>query len=214
MGATGSEVDHPGPRSSVRAHVMVQSLAQPVATNVFKTFRHDEAVLPGAPGVARDKLRCDSIRCSGHTRRNCLSGRGHDSYFVLTKGGVHHPVEVHDGGIEAPHGWGYETPVSFVHRYQNRMGHTEAMARRLPHRCDDQTVRPPDDKRRGVSRVRPKTAFDPSWLHQHRQASPIKRPQLLRKDVRKGSCTTCSSSFSSQSWSRSKCASPGLGKYM
>jgi hypothetical protein len=42
---------------------MVQSLAQPVATNVFETFRGEEAVLPGAPRVARDKLRCGSVGC-------------------------------------------------------------------------------------------------------------------------------------------------------
>ena len=53
----------PGPRWSTRAQVMVQSLAQPVATNVFETFRDDEAVLPGAPRVARDEPRCGSVRC-------------------------------------------------------------------------------------------------------------------------------------------------------
>jgi hypothetical protein len=42
--AARSEVDHPGPRWSTRARVMVQSITQPVATNVFETFRDDEAV--------------------------------------------------------------------------------------------------------------------------------------------------------------------------
>jgi hypothetical protein len=40
---------------------MVQSLTQPVATNVFETFREDQAVLPVAPRVARDKLRSGSV---------------------------------------------------------------------------------------------------------------------------------------------------------
>jgi hypothetical protein len=42
---------------------MVQSLAQPVAANVFETFRDDEAVLPGAPRVARGEPGCGSVRC-------------------------------------------------------------------------------------------------------------------------------------------------------
>jgi hypothetical protein len=42
---------------------MVQSLAQPVATNVFETFSDDEAVLPGAPRAARDYLRYGSVLC-------------------------------------------------------------------------------------------------------------------------------------------------------
>ena len=63
VGAARSEVDHPGPWSSALVQVMIQSLAQPVATNVFETFRGDEAVLPGAPGVAWNKLRCGSVRC-------------------------------------------------------------------------------------------------------------------------------------------------------
>jgi hypothetical protein len=42
---------------------MVQSLAQPVAANVFETFGDDEAVLPGAPRVARDEPRRGSVRC-------------------------------------------------------------------------------------------------------------------------------------------------------
>jgi len=42
---------------------MVQSLAQPVAANVFETFRDDEAVRPGAPRVDRDEPRRGSVRC-------------------------------------------------------------------------------------------------------------------------------------------------------
>jgi hypothetical protein len=55
------------------------------------------------------------------------------------------------------------------------------MARCLPERRDGKAVRPPDDKRRVVSWVRPNAAFDPSWLHQHRQAAPITRPEFLRQ---------------------------------
>jgi hypothetical protein len=56
------------------------------------------------------------------------------------------------------------------------------MARCLPERRDDKAVRPPADKRRLVRRVRSKTAFDPSWLHQDRQAAPVSGPELMRQD--------------------------------
>jgi hypothetical protein len=42
---------------------MVKSLAQPVATNVLEAFGDDEAVLPGAPRVARDETRRGRARC-------------------------------------------------------------------------------------------------------------------------------------------------------
>jgi hypothetical protein len=32
-------------------------------TNVFETLREDEAVLPGAPRVARDEPGCGAVRC-------------------------------------------------------------------------------------------------------------------------------------------------------
>ena len=115
-------------------------------------------------------------------RLNGFSCRGQDSDLVLAKGGVHNPVEVHDGGIEAPHCWADETPVGLVNRFQNWIAYAEGMARCLPERRDDKAVRPPDDKRRLVRRVRSKAAFDPSWLHQDRQAAPVNGPELLRQD--------------------------------
>ena len=56
------------------------------------------------------------------------------------------------------------------------------MTRCLSERRDDKAVRPPDDKRRLVRRVRSKTAFDPSWFHEDGQATPIDGPELLRQD--------------------------------
>jgi hypothetical protein len=58
-----SEVNDPAPRSSAHAQVMIESLAQPVAANVFETFRDNEAVLSVSPRMARDNLRCGSVRC-------------------------------------------------------------------------------------------------------------------------------------------------------
>ena len=63
LGVMASEADRPSPRSSARAQVMIQSLTQPVAANVFEAFRDNEVVLPGAPRMARDNLRCGSVRC-------------------------------------------------------------------------------------------------------------------------------------------------------
>ncbi|HEX3959925.1 MAG TPA: hypothetical protein VHZ03_25365, partial [Trebonia sp.] len=88
---------------------------------------------------------------------------------------------MHDGGIEAPHCWGDETPAGLVDRLQNWTAYAEGMARCLPERRDDKAVAPPDDKRRLVRRVRSKSALDPSWFHQDRQATPINGPKLLRQ---------------------------------
>ena len=55
--------------------------------------------------------------------------------LVFAQGGVHHPVEVHGGGIEAPYRWGDETPVSLVDRLpeldrlRGRYGAPSALAR-------------------------------------------------------------------------------------
>ncbi len=102
---------------------------------------------------------------SARSHRNTVSRRGQNSDLVLAKCGIHHPVEVNDYWIEAPHYWSDEPPLGFVDRLQDGITYAEGMACCLPERRDDKGVRPPDVKRRVVSRVRPKTAFDSSWLH-------------------------------------------------
>src|ERR1700722_1265034 len=104
-----------------------------------------------------------------------------DSDLVLAEGGIHYPVEVHDYGIEATHCWRDETPAGLVDRLQNWIAYEEGTARRLPERRDDKVVCPSHNKRRIVSRIRSETTFDSSRLHQHRQAAPIMRPELLRQ---------------------------------
>ena len=95
-----SEADRPSARSSAIAQVMIQSLTQPVAANVFESFRDNEAVLQGAPRVGRDNVRYGSL-VRVHARLNDLAGSGQNSDLVLAKDGIHNPVEVHDHGIAA-----------------------------------------------------------------------------------------------------------------
>ncbi|MFC1411112.1 hypothetical protein ACEZCY_18840 [Streptacidiphilus sp. N1-12] len=72
--------------------------------------------------------------------------------------------------------------MGLVDRLQDRIAHAEGMARCLPERGDDEAVRPPGDQCRFVGRVSSQTAFDPSWLHQDRQAAPVDGPELRGQD--------------------------------